>query len=212
MPARKFETSEAVSFGWQSVWKSVWFWISLVLIVALLSWIRDALVDSIASEGGKAVVEVIYFFINAYITLGIARVALSYVDKKKTEYSDLKSDFKLYLNYVMATILYTLIVLVGFVLLVVPGVIWAIQFSMYPYLIIEKGYDPIQALKKSLEITRGERAHLFVYGLVLIGVIILGALALFVGLFIAIPIVWLSTAYVYRQLSSAAPAKVKASA
>lgn len=204
MPARKFEIKEAISFGWQSVWKNVWFWISLVLISGVASWLNDSISNNLTTDSGKAIVNVIYFFISAFITLGITRITLNYIDKKQTEYSDFKSTSKVYFNYVLATILYTLIVVAGFILLIVPGIIWALQYSMYGYLIIEKGYDPIQALKKSLEITRGERLHLLVLGLCLLGIIILGALALFVGLVIAIPITWIAGAFVYRKLMAKA--------
>lgn len=210
MPAKKFEIKEVVSFGWNAVWKNVWFWISLVLISGVISWLRDSISGNLYTDSAKTIIEVIFFFITAYITLGITRITLNYVDKKRTEYSDLVSSAKVYFNFLLATIIYTLIVMAGIILLVVPGVVWAVQYSMYPYLIIEKGYDPIQALRKSLEMTRGERVHIFALWLCLIGIVIVGALALVVGLVIAIPITWLAGAYVYRRLAHKAHAKVHA--
>lgn len=209
MPGRKFEIKEAVSFAWKSVWGNVWFWISLVLISAIVSWLNDSISRTLYSEPAKASLDVIYFFISAFISLGITKISLNLIDKKRSEYSDFVTSAKTYFNYIFATIIYSLIVLVGIILLVAPGIIWALQYSMYPYLILEKGYGPIEALKKSLEITRGERIHLLVLCLCFLGIIILGALALFVGLLIAVPITWITMAYVYKKLMSKSHAKVK---
>jgi uncharacterized membrane protein len=94
--------------------------------------------------------------------------------------------------------------MLAFILLIVPGVIWAIKYQFYGYLIIDKKMGVMEALKKSAEMTDGIKLDLFGLGLVLLGVIILGALVLGVGLLAAIPTVWLATAYVYRKLSKAA--------
>lgn len=207
---KRFEIKEAISFGWESLWKNVWFWISLVLIAGVLSWLRDLIAADITSDSAKTILEIIYYLVSSAISLAILKVILNYVDKKVADYSALRFDFKTYVNYVLATIIYTFIVVVGFLLLIVPGVIWAIQFQFYGYLIIDEGLTPIAALKRSLEITRGERGHLFVYGLILVGIMILGVLALVVGLLFAVPIVWLATAFIYRHLkSSHQPGKAK---
>lgn len=60
---------------------------------------------------------------------------------------------------------------------------------------------PLEAFKKSGQITKGSRLKLFYLGIIFIGITILGMLALGFGLIVAWPIVSLAGAYVYRKLS-----------
>jgi uncharacterized membrane protein len=93
---------------------------------------------------------------------------------------------------------------IGLVLLIVPGVIVAIVFAFYGFHIVDTGStDPIGALRRSAEITRGHRWQLFLFGLLLIGLNLLGILLLVVGVLFTSGISLLAVAYVYRRLSPA---------
>ena len=84
--------------------------------------------------------------------------------------------------------------------MIIPGIIWAIKFQFYDYLIIDKKLGPIEALKKSAVITKGAKGNLFVFGLLLGGINLLGAICLLIGLFAAIPTTLVAKAFVYRKL------------
>jgi uncharacterized membrane protein len=108
----------------------------------------------------------------------------------------------LFFKYLIGDILYGLIIIGGLILLIIPGIIWAIQFQFFGYLIIDKGLGPIEALKKSSKITKGAKWDLFLLGILLVLINILGALALLVGLFATIPTTMIANAFVYRKLLS----------
>jgi uncharacterized membrane protein len=57
----------------------------------------------------------------------------------------------------------------------------------------------MDAIKKSGELTYGSKWRLFKLSLLLIGVNILGALCLGVGLLVTIPLSWISLAHAYRK-------------
>jgi uncharacterized membrane protein len=65
-----------------------------------------------------------------------------------------------------ATMLYVLARLGGFVLLIVPGIILGVAFSMYTYPIVEKNTGAIDALKQSWRMTKGNRWNIFLFGLI----------------------------------------------
>jgi uncharacterized membrane protein len=71
-------------------------------------------------------------------------------------------------------------------------------------MIVEQGAKPIEALRKSWQITKGARLKLFLFGIVLSLVNIAGFLALIVGIFVSIPVTLLAHAYVYRVLANQA--------
>jgi uncharacterized membrane protein len=86
------------------------------------------------------------------------------------------------------------------ILLIIPAIIWGIKFRFFSYFIIDKGAGPIEALKRSSSITMGAKWDLFLFGLLLIGINILGFLALVIGLFATIPTSMVAIAFVYRKL------------
>jgi uncharacterized membrane protein len=89
---------------------------------------------------------------------------------------------------------------VGTILLIVPGIIWALKFQFYGYYIVDKNLKPVDALKMSAMSTSGKKGNLFVF-FVLLGLInFLGLIALLVGLLISVPVTLLAYVYVYRLL------------
>ncbi|AZR73372.1 hypothetical protein BBF96_08240 [Anoxybacter fermentans] len=85
-------------------------------------------------------------------------------------------------------------------LFVIPGIIWWIKFRFFSYFIVDKGFGPIKALKKSSEITRDVKLDLFLFEVLLRFINVVGALCLVVGLVITVPVTLVANAYVYREL------------
>ena len=100
----------------------------------------------------------------------------------------------------LSSVMLGLIVIGGTLLLIIPGIIWAVKFQFYGYFIVDEQAGPVEALIKSSMITEGAKWDLFIFGFC-IGVInMLGALMLIVGLFATIPTTMVALAYVYRRL------------
>ena len=87
-------------------------------------------------------------------------------------------------------------------MLIVPGIYLAVKYQFVPYLIVDKGMDPIEAFKESGKMTDGSKWDLLLLLIVLGMIVIIGFLAFIVGSFVAIPVVMVAEAYVYKKLSS----------
>lgn len=198
---QKFSINNALTFGWDIFKKYFWFLMSLLAVTFVVSFI-----SSTASKGfGKmsllaGVISIIAVVLGIIIQMGILKITLKFADKEEPTFDDLFSQYKLFWRYLGATILYVLIVLGGLILLVVPGIILALKYQFYRYLIIDKKMGIRESLRKSGEITQDAKWDLFLFWLVIIGLYILGALLFFVGLLAAIPITMLAQAFVYREL------------
>ncbi len=139
------------------------------------------------------------------VMMGLIKIFLGFCDGEKGEFSDLFSCYPLLFKYMVGSIIYGVIVSLGLILLIIPGIVWAIKFQFFDYLIIDRGLGPIDALEKSSEITRGVKLDLLTFG-ILIGIInLLGLLCLVVGLFFTIPMTRVATAFVYRKLLHETP-------
>lgn len=107
-------------------------------------------------------------------------------------------------RYLGNSILLCIAVFVGFFLLIVPGIIIITGYGLAPYAVIDRGMGPIEALKESWHITKGYKWQLLLLFLAIIGINLLGLLALAVGVLVSGPVTWLALAHAYRTLQARA--------
>lgn len=96
------------------------------------------------------------------------------------------------------------------ILLAIPALVVSLVFGFAFYLVVDKELSALAALKESARITRGHRMQIFLLLLAMIGINIVGLVALFIGLFVTIPVTVLAMVHAYRTLSGtleAAPAE-----
>jgi uncharacterized membrane protein len=103
-------------------------------------------------------------------------------------------------KYLGTSLLLALAIAVGFVLLIVPGIIFGLMFMFATFVVIERELGPIDALTESHRMTRGHKWPLFGFMLLLLLVNLLGLLALVVGVLVSIPVSTLAFVYAYRAL------------
>jgi len=199
---KSFSKREAIQFGWETTKNNLGFFISLLVVIILWQTAISVVENFVAKTNffSKIVLYLIYFSASVLINIGLIKIALRFCDKEKGKISDLFSQYHLFFNYLFAWLIYSLIVFIGILLFIVPGIIWSIQFLFYPYFVVDKGLGPIQALKRSSILTKGIKWDLFVFSLMLLGINLLGALFLLVGLFVTLPVSWVALAFIYRKL------------
>ena len=206
MTAEKFSISEAIHFGWNTMKSNLGFFIGLLILVFLFSSL-SSIIAAKATEANIFLGIIFYiadFSLSIIISIGLVKIALRFCDNEKGRFADLFSQYPLFPQYLVGSILYGLIVFAGTILLIIPGIIWGIQFCLYDYFIVDKGLGPIEALKRSSAITRGVKWDLFGFFLILSGINLLGALCLLIGLFVTIPTTMVALAFVYRKLMAQA--------
>jgi uncharacterized membrane protein len=197
-----FSRNAAISFGWNKMKANLPFFILLCTASFLVGAVQQSFRQAPQGVlyGGTWIILLVLQIVHVLITMEWLKAVLLLHDTEHVEFAELIPSFQLFLNYILAAALYGLIVTAGFILLVVPGVIWAVRYSFFGFLVVDKQLDPIAALKRSAELTRGLTAELLVFGLVLLGLNIVGALAFGVGLLATIPTSAMAATYVYRRL------------
>lgn len=193
---------EVLKFGFETTKANIKFFILVLLVSASIQIISSWISNAVPEEQSliSFLVGIIIWVVASVVAVGQLKIALKFIDKQKAEVTDLFSYYKLALKYMAGSILFGLIVAVGFILLIIPGIIWSIKFQFYSYLIADKGMGPIEALKMSWQMTKGVKWNLFLFGLLTTLINIAGALALVIGLIITIPTTTIATASVYRKL------------
>jgi hypothetical protein len=196
---KKFDTGEAIRFGWTTVKANLGLFIVLTIILWIVSGGSNRLTHTWPGGSGG----LISWILTTILSIGLIRITLKFVDGGTGTFNDLFSDFSPLLNYLLGSLLYGLIVVGGLVLLIVPGIVWAIKFGFYGYFIVDEKAGVMDALRKSSELTRNIKGDLLVFYLAIIGINLLGAICLGVGLLVSQPTAMLAMGYVYRKLQRA---------
>ena len=197
---KDFSIKEALTFGWDAFKSRVGFFIILLLLLGVLAAIPQFLIKHTEIVGLRVTLVIINQLLQYFLTVGLVKIGIKVVDGSEVRIIDLFSGGPVFVTYVLGALLFTLIVLAGFVLLAVPGIILSVMLQYYSYFIIDKNMGPVESIKASAALTKGVRWKLFGFGLALLLINIAGALLLVVGLFVTIPVSLVAVAFVYRKL------------
>ena len=133
-------------------------------------------------------------FVAGPISYGVNWVFLKATRGERIEIKDIFMVFqKNYWNAVVANIVVGVIVGLGVVMLIVPGIIFACRLAFVPYLVIDREMDVMDALRVSWDMTRGHGWQIFFMGFLAIFVVLAGLICLFVGVIISI--MWIAAAF-----------------
>jgi uncharacterized membrane protein len=209
---RGLPVSEAVRFGWRTVQQSLPFIVLTVLVAALVPSIIQWGGEHVFDRGGQEfLINLISLVVSATFGLGLFKIYLRFRDGEKPIFENLFDGVARAHTWVGASLIIAVAVFMGLILLVVPGIIMLLRLWFVGYVLVDERTGPIDAIQRSWDITRGHTMDLLVFFIVLVGVNILGALCLVVGLLITIPISGLALAHIYRELKPRAIAAPVAS-
>lgn len=202
LESKAFSKGDAIRYGWGVTKNHLGFFIILLLIVGAIMGVFGVLENSFKdnAKGAASVISVVGIVVRVLVSMGLVKIVLNLIDGKKGEYGDLFSQYPIFFKYLGGSILYGLIVFGGMILLIVPGVIWAIKYQYYSYCIIDRGLGPVRAIKQSGLVTQGAKWNLWLFMILLVLLNIGGALLLGIGLFLTIPTTLVAQAFVYRTL------------
>lgn len=178
-------------------------WLMAVLVI-LITWI---LTQAFASRGvnytwvnGQIVrqhisgtngfASIISLIISGPLNLGAALYFLKLTRGHNPQLEDIFSGFKNFGNAFLLNLLTWIFIFLWSLLLVVPGIIAAISYTMSYYIMNENpGMSSTEALRASKELMRGNKGKFFVFFISFIGWFILSILTLGIGL------LWLGAYY-----------------
>ncbi len=205
---------ESISAGWQltkSNYSILLASLAVLIAISIGLSIADNIITASSSNSpatsviialllASLVVTVLRVGIQNLTSIGFTRIQLNILDKKPTKIGQIFNAENLFWRYLGTSIVYALIVIGGFILLIVPGVIWAIKYQFALPLVVDKKMKLSESLTKSGQITKGYKGWLFGLAIVLGLINIAGLLALGVGLLLTVPITVMSQIWVYRKL------------
>lgn len=182
-------------------------WIFNVLFAFVLTPLVNALnqnPESIFFTLMGAVVSLSYQLINwivmVYLNTGVTHAHLQAVQLQNPILSTIFHQKNKVVPYALSLILIGIGSMIGFLLFVIPGIIWMLMTLFASYIVLDRQIGPVEAIHQSRELTKGIRLKLMVFIFTLACLNIVGALLLFVGLLITVPLTTIATAKLYTVI------------
>jgi uncharacterized membrane protein len=199
-----------VSFGWRSFTANLGPLLGIAGAVVLanlgisaLNWVLgDGLITS-------AFFSIATSLVSMMISLGLIRAALAIVDGWKPEIAELSSTDGIGV-YLVASVIVSVVVGIGLVACVLPGLVAAFLFQFYGYAVVDRradaysvaaNADPIAALRTSFQVVTKNLGSVLVLALVSFAINLVGALLCGIGLLVSLPVTAIALAYAWRAFT-----------
>jgi uncharacterized membrane protein len=199
-----------VRFGWETFKSRPWIFVGTTALLGLLLGIAGSISSGLDATFSGSVEEpslpgtIFSWATSTLISMGATAFYLAAHDNPQTASVSMLWHPQKFWSFLGASLLVSIVVVLGIILLIVPGIIFALMFMFATMIVIDRGLGPIESMKESKRITTGYKWKLFGLGLVLTLLNIVGLLALIVGLLVTVPVTVLAFTRAYRELSARA--------
>jgi uncharacterized membrane protein len=190
--------SSSYGHGWHQLWR---YFLEL-FVIGIIAFVITLPVQIFihTSEDLECAGAVLILFAMAYTFLvanpveyGVSFAYLKAARSDELKIKDMFEPFQNFWNAVLANLLVSVIIGLGIILLIVPGIIFACKLAFVSYLVVDKKMDVIPAVKESWRMTTGHAWKIFFMGLLAIPIALAGLICLIVGVIPAA--MWIQTAF-----------------
>lgn len=142
----------------------------------------------------------LYFLVQQVITAGIIRGTLAITQGRPFEYTELFKFDKIG-PVVVTSLISAVIVAIGFILCILPGIIASFMLSYALYFVLDKDMSPMEAITASFNLVKDNVGTALVWAIVAFVITVVGALLCGIGLIVALPVAIIGTTYTYKLLT-----------
>ena len=199
----KFTISDVFQTSWKCTKAQIWVLVGLLIGFTIISMIISLFAMPMQSSViGQIIVFIINLFITGIFMLGYVKNLFQALDGEEPQFSAYGQQSRKIITYIIANLIYGIIVAIGCIFLIIPGIYLAIRLQYYIAFIVEEDAGIIDSLKQSWALTQGQTMQLFLLGLAMIGIAIVGFILFVVGVFVAAPVIYMMYCYAFRKLNT----------
>ncbi len=205
-----FKIGDVLAKGWEDFKKNV----EILIITLLLSGViiagvimpleiaRIMLSENLAAMLGILLVRVVLqTLVTILFQLGFITISLKIVRGEKPKIGDLFVNRGKLLTAILASFLVGMGTFLGMLLLVVPGIIFALMTTLSMWFVVDRNMGAIEAIKASIEATRGSKTTLFLFAWVCFGLSLAAMIPCGMGFIILAPVLSVTTGHIYEALT-----------
>ena len=200
--------------GWET-FKSrvVPTYVLLIVFVVIISCLGLAVRILTGGDGGagegyrplSGLGQLVFNVINVVLGGGLGLGLLKIIRGEEAPIGVLFSGIGKVVPLVVATVISAVLVTIGLILLVIPGIVAGLGLSQALFLVMDRDLDGVAAVKASWAMMKGYKLSLLILELVILVMVLVSLIPLGLGLFVSIPVAALASAAFYNRLVAANP-------
>ncbi|MFV0317939.1 MAG: hypothetical protein ACK5O2_13395 [Microthrixaceae bacterium] len=209
---QQLDVGTAISYGWNKFTENVGPFLMLVIgvfvaIVVVSVIAQFALVPAISGDDASLVLATIGFAVGMFlqiavsviVQIGMYRAGLGVTEGRTPAFS-MFTDSTNIGPYILTAIVVALGAMVGYILCIIPGIIWIFFTSFAPLRALDKGEGPGDAIRGSIDMVRNNLGQVFLILLVSYLIYFAGAILCGVGLLVSIPVALVAICWTYKVI------------
>jgi hypothetical protein len=194
----------AFGFAWPAFRKHFGLFTALLLTI-FGAWVVLEIVVIAGQRFGIllwAIMHLAFLIFFAGVELGLLQICRALSEGKAPAFAETFAYLPLGPKFLAAQILYLLMVVIGLLLLVVPGVYLGVRYALFGFCFASGETNLLRCFQQSAILSKGATTGLLWILAALFVLNLLGASLLALGLFITVPLSVLIMTDVYRQLTT----------
>ncbi|OQX88804.1 hypothetical protein B6D60_01050 [candidate division KSB1 bacterium 4484_87] len=186
-PNASINFAKWINEGWDLVFANFWEFIiiSIIYVVVILAASSTILLK---------------FILGGPLTVGIYYVIFQKMRGNPMNIGDISKGFNFFIAAMLADILISFFVWVGFIFLIIPGIVLSALYMFTFPLILEKNLDFWEAMETSRKVVQKNIFEFSVFMFLMYILLLIGFLLIGIGFLIALPITFAATAAAYRDI------------
>jgi len=188
---RSVNVQDYIVQGWEMFRANIGEFVGFTLIIFAVS---------AASSLFYSASSIVFSAIGAALYAGYSIAAFRLLSGQPILFNDFFKGFNYFLPLFLASLATSILVSIGLVLLLVPGIYLAIGYMFTTFLVIDYRMEFWQAMETSRKIITRNWFAFFGFAFALLALNFLGMLALGVGLLVTIPVISCAAAIAYKEI------------
>ena len=191
-----------------NIWNLIWPYLCIIVISGISSRFSGGVtydvntmqyVNNTSTTG--TIISIIINLIVVVLSVGYLKYVLDFIRTGELNINKTIDTIKeKWLKILITSIISGIIIAIGYLLLIVPGIILALSFSMMSFILIDSDLSGMDVLKKSKEMKNGYKMDYFIFNLSFVGWFILGIFTCCILYIWVLPYYFVATALYYEKL------------
>ncbi len=200
---KRVDIGGALSFGFEKIKEQPGLLLGIGGFLFVLMIVQNAANFVLAESALGPLVSLAFFVLFLYLYAGIFPVLMRVVEGEQPSFGEIFGGGAKVLPYLAVSLVFGLMVGIGSVFLVIPGLILMTIFLYAPIVVLVEEVGIMESFGRAAELSKGVRLMLFVF-IVVVGLVgFVGFLLLLVGSIFTIPLTATAFMWQLRQLQLA---------
>ncbi len=157
---KNFTIGEAIGWGFRTFFDNIGLFLAILVVYFCIILGLGFLKLLGTSKLVTTLISIIVYLVLAGFYIGYTKLRLDLYEGKKPSVDVLFGSYRLLPRIVLASIVFGLMVGIGFLLLIIPGIYLALRYGFFYYAMVDKNVNIQESFDQSTKLTKGIKFEL----------------------------------------------------